>query len=213
MAKVNGPILSIGASGSFGKTMVFGNWRGVPYARRHVVPANPQSTGQTLTRNAFAFLSNVWKVAGALWQAPWQQFAKGQPLTGRNAYIGQNTRVLRPMSDLTDLIISPGANGGIPPTAMTSTGGSGDIVFSLTNPTPPTGWTLSGANVLAIKQQDPQSGTDYNTYEHGLTTPFTGGTITAMPAGTYVTGAVLEWTKPDLSIAYSRSIQSTGTVT
>lgn len=212
MAKVNGPLLSIGASGSIGKTAVFGNWRGVPYARKHVVPANPRSAAQTETRDVFAWLSNVWKVAGSLWQAPWQAFAKGQPLTGRNAFIGKNTKVLRPATDLSDIIISPGANGGLPASSFTSTGGAGDIVFAVTMPTPPTGWTLTGGTLMAIEAQNPHSASLFNTFEKGMTTPFNGGTITSMPAGTFITAVVPEWTKPDLSIAYGPSIQSTATV-
>lgn len=50
MAKVNGPLLSLGASGAIGKTMVFFPWKGLNAVRQYVVPANPQSANQTTQR-------------------------------------------------------------------------------------------------------------------------------------------------------------------
>jgi len=213
MAKVNGPILSIGASGSIGKTQVYGSWRGVPYARQYVVPSNPRSSAQTETRSVFAWTSQVWKIAQSLFQAPWDAFAKGQPLTGRNAFIGKNTRAMRGMTTLADLIATPGSNGGVPPSAVTATGGSGQIAFSFTNPTPPTGWTLSGATGFAIKAQNPQTDLDYASFTDDAASPYTSATITGLAAGNYVTCGWIKWTKPDGSFAYSPGIAGTAVVT
>lgn len=46
MAKVTGPLQSFGASGQIAKSIVFGSWKGIAWVRRHVIPANPQSSGQ-----------------------------------------------------------------------------------------------------------------------------------------------------------------------
>jgi len=43
MSKLTGPLLSFGARGQIGKAMVTSTWKGVPYARQYVVPANPQT--------------------------------------------------------------------------------------------------------------------------------------------------------------------------
>lgn len=213
MAKVQGPILSMGATGQIGKAMVFGSWRGVPYARQYVQPSNPQSSAQTETRSVFGWATHVWKTAGSLIQEAWDAYAKGQPFTGRNQFIGKNTKAMRGMTDLADFVAAPGSNGGIPPQSFSSTGGSGDIVFALTNPTPPVGWTLSGATVMAIRAQNPQSGALYQEYELAASSPYTAGTISGLAAGTYVTAAWLKWTKPDGSFAYSPSLAHTATVT
>jgi hypothetical protein len=46
MAKVKGPLMSMGASGQLGKTLVFMTWKGIKDVRAHVVPANPKTQGQ-----------------------------------------------------------------------------------------------------------------------------------------------------------------------
>jgi len=50
--KVQWGILVGGASGSAGDTTI-ANWKGIAYARRRVIPANPQSAAQTSQRDAF----------------------------------------------------------------------------------------------------------------------------------------------------------------
>jgi len=50
MAKLKAPLLSLGASGAIGKSIVFFNWKGLDVAREYVVPSNPQSTDQTTQR-------------------------------------------------------------------------------------------------------------------------------------------------------------------
>jgi len=46
MCKVTGPMHSDGASGQFGKAIVFAGWKGIQYVRKYVIPSNPQSEGQ-----------------------------------------------------------------------------------------------------------------------------------------------------------------------
>lgn len=46
MAKVTGPLMSMSASGSIGKSIVFSIWKGVAYVRQWLKPANPQSADQ-----------------------------------------------------------------------------------------------------------------------------------------------------------------------
>ena len=43
MAKVNAPLLSFGASGKLANSLVFMKWKGIPTARRWLVPANPKT--------------------------------------------------------------------------------------------------------------------------------------------------------------------------
>ena len=46
MAKVTGPLYSMGASGKIGNAMVFFGWKGVNCVRQWLIPANPKSEGQ-----------------------------------------------------------------------------------------------------------------------------------------------------------------------
>lgn len=46
MAKVTGPLYSMGASGKIADAMVFFGWKGVNVVRQWLKPANPQSAGQ-----------------------------------------------------------------------------------------------------------------------------------------------------------------------
>lgn len=50
MAKLKGPLFSLGASGALGKTLVFFSWKGLDVVREYVVPANPKTTLQVAHR-------------------------------------------------------------------------------------------------------------------------------------------------------------------
>jgi hypothetical protein len=161
MAGVTGPLLSFGASGQIGKSAVFSRWKGVPYVRRYVVPANPQSADQTLTRTAFAWLNAVYKIAPADFRAAWALAAKGNPVTDRNLLLRQNLSNLRGQSDLTGLIMSPGARGGIA-APFVATPGDDLITVTADAPDPlPAGWSVIRFIAACIRQQDPQSGVLY----------------------------------------------------
>ncbi|GAI26535.1 unnamed protein product, partial [marine sediment metagenome] len=51
MAKLKAPLMSLGASGAIGKSLVFFPWKGLDCVREYVVPANPKSTAQLLQRS------------------------------------------------------------------------------------------------------------------------------------------------------------------
>lgn len=50
MAKLKGPLFSLGASQQLGKTLVYFNWKGLDVVREYVVPSNPKTAGQTTQR-------------------------------------------------------------------------------------------------------------------------------------------------------------------
>ncbi len=214
MAKITGPLLGLGASGSIAKTLVASKWKGRPYMRQHVIPANPQTVAQTLTRDAFGMASNIWKLMGVLGIAPWDRFAVGQVLTGRNKMQGNYVTENRGETDLLSWNMSPGAKGGIPPlTLVLSSPGVNDIEALMTTPAPPTGWTLSSKDAMAIRDQDPQTGVLFETTEATAAPgfePLLPGLTTAV---LYVVGGWLRWAKPDGSIAYSVALQGTFTPT
>lgn len=215
MAKTTAPLLSFGASGSMAKTMVASKWKGRPYMRQHVVPANPNSTGQQSTRNAFSFASNVWKNMGALATAPWDRYAVGQVLTGRNAFTGSFVSNVRGETDLDDMVFSPGAKGGVAPADITITPGDDQLTVDLVAPAVPTGWTLSSFIVVAIPDQDYASPSTYLTVEDedAGAGPWQVVLSSLEDATEYQVGGFIKWTKPDGSIAYGPSITKQGTTT
>jgi len=50
VAKLKAPLLSLGASGAIGKSLVFFNWKGLDVVREYVIPANPKTTAQNTQR-------------------------------------------------------------------------------------------------------------------------------------------------------------------
>ena len=212
MAKVTAPLLSFGASGSLAKSLVYSKWKGRPYTRRHVIPANPQTTAQTLTRNAFASANNIWKIGGTLLRSPWDRFATGQVLTGRNKFFGSYVSENRGQTDLLSWNMSPGAKGGLPlVSVVASSPGVNDILLTCVTPTPPTGWTVTSTVGMVIRDQDPQTGLFFETTEDediGGLLPLLPGLTTAV---LYVCGAWIKWAKPDGSVAYSVAAMTTFT--
>lgn len=214
MAKLTGPLLSFGAQGQLGKTLVTASWRGVKYARQYVRPTNPNTLAQQQVRSIFAFQRETWKRAPAVIVDAWNAFAVGRPFTGMNKWVGENVRVLNGETDLDNLIFSPGNGGGIIQQAQTAvTGaGSGEIDWTATAPTAPAGWTLQKAHAVVIPDQDP-TGIFLGGWEasEDATAPYA-GTITGLtPATVYQVGIFLEWEKPDGGTAYSASTTTQAT--
>lgn len=214
MGKITGPLLSLGASGQIGKTLVFGKWRGVGYVRQYVIPANPQTAAQTAVRDKFATLRSMFKIAGTIARAPYDAFATGRPLLGVNQYLKSNILAIGADTDMNNFVGSPGARGGLPPTSVTaSTGaGSGEVDVAVVEPAIPTGWTLTGAQAIAFPDQDPQVAFVGPMVEgEDLVSPFS---ITLGGLGSAVAcqaSAFLKWLKPNGDIAYSVSITDQAT--
>lgn len=88
--KVQGPMMSIGASGSFAGVLTAATWKGRPYMRQLVVPSNPKSAMQTSTRAMFRFLSQAWATIGDAAQASWESRAASGNYSPFNAYQSYN---------------------------------------------------------------------------------------------------------------------------
>lgn len=216
MAKVRGPLLSISADGQIGKSQVYGSWRGVPYVRQYVEPANPNSAAQQVVRNAFKTLQSLWLRAPAQLQDVFTEAAKGRPYTNRNRHTQLNLPLLRGDADMQDYLASPGVNGAPPLVGLAAVGGSGsgEIDVDFTMPTPPTGWTITSSVAIAFPDQDPN---DAFTSSVGvietLSAPWD-GTITGLTANVlHVVSGWAELTKPDGSFAASLAVTTTATST
>jgi len=207
MAKVTAPLLSFGAGGTVAKTMVYSKWRGRPYVRRHVIPSNPNTTAQVLTRNVFAVGNSFWKLMGSIAISPWDLFATGQVLTGRNAFIGRYVSNVRGETDQVLMELSPGAKGGLIANSSVLLGVSQGVDVTVVGPTPPSGWTIVAAQAAAVLNGDPASQTDFRVFEaEDLIAPYVVQLTGLEPSVSYHVGSWLKWLKPDGSTAYGPSI-------
>jgi len=215
MAKVTAPLLSFGASGQIAQTQVYSKWKGRPYVRRQVIPSNPRTSEQSLTRNTFTWLQNAYKLAPSLFTDPWEAYAQGKVMTGRNAFTKQNLPVLRTETDLTNFVGSPGALGGLPPASVVVTPGNDQLSMAITAPsTVPSGWTVYSAVAAVVADQDPQTEILYNIYAgEDLTSAYAVLITGLLDATLYQVRAWLKWTRPDGTFAYSPSIDTTGLTT
>lgn len=214
MAKTSGPLLSFDARATVGKTVVYSNWKGIPYARRWVQPANPQTADQQAVRNVFKWLMAVWSYMPSDATEAWNAYAAGQPLTGRNAFAKFNVGALQGETDLTNFTMSPSARSGPVAAAATFTPGNDLVTVDITAPVLPTGWSIVQAVAAAIRQQDPSDGTLYTvTAGTDATSPYQIVLSGLASAQTYVCGAWFKYLRPDGSFAYGRSIQGTATTT
>jgi hypothetical protein len=213
MAKITGPLISLGARGTIGKTAVYSSWRGRAYVRTRVVPANPRSADQTSQRNLFTWLQAVWKVAPTLMQENWTLGAKGQPLTDRNLFSRDNLFAIGKSAVLsTGIVFSAGAKGGTPPVSASIVAAGGTITPTVTVPTPPVGWTVTSVIAACIRSQDPQTDVLYKvTAAEDLTSPYTPAMTGLSTGNLYDYGIWIKWAKPDGSVAYSPQIAGTAT--
>lgn len=216
MAKVQGPLLSMGATGQIGQSQVYAKWKGIQYARRYVVPANPATTGQTLTRSVFRAADQQWKYLGALAREPWIAAVKGRPMVPRNLLMKEEIPVIRDENDISKWVFSPGNLGGIAPVSVTAAegGGAGEIDVTITAPAAPVGWELTKVVAAAILQRAPDELPDVQDLEASAPDDSDPITLTGADASTeYVVGGWLQWTRDDGMVVYGRSITTTITTT
>ena len=97
MAKVTAPFLSLGASGTVGKTLTAAVWKGVAYMRQRVIPANPKTADQIAIRDLITDASVAWKTGatvGAItidsaYKLAYASAAAGFPYSGFNLFMKQ----------------------------------------------------------------------------------------------------------------------------
>jgi uncharacterized protein with NRDE domain len=88
MAKVKGPLMSLGASGTIAGAMTFSSWKGIPTARIKSTPTNPNTAGQQAQRTTFGLAVASWKAQDEADQLTWTNRAKalGLKMSGFNLY-------------------------------------------------------------------------------------------------------------------------------
>jgi len=215
MAKLTGPLLSLGAKGQIGKTLVASSWRGIATARQYVVPANPRSTAQQDNRTRFSFLQSLWKFLPSAALTAYDTYSKGRKFTAVNAFVQQNLPLIQAEVDLQALVLSPGTGGAFAPSAVSAaTGtvaGSIDVTVTPSADIPDT-WTVVRCHVVALVDQEPTAAYSGPVgYGNDATDPYV-ITITGMGAGAAcVAYGFIEYTKPNGQTAYSVSLMDTAT--
>lgn len=97
MAKLKTPLLSLGATGSIGKSIVFSTWKGIKTAREHVSPANPNTALQQAQRSIFSVIVAFWRayLTGTNGKTAWNTAASnsGKPQSGFNAFTSAASKI------------------------------------------------------------------------------------------------------------------------
>ena len=97
MAILKAPLLSLGAKGQFGKTIVTSTWKGIKTGREYVIPANPQTTAQVAQRGVMSDCVEFWKtklITEAL-RTAWNLAATAnpKPLSGFNEFTSNQIKL------------------------------------------------------------------------------------------------------------------------
>jgi len=130
MVKVQGPALSLDASGSLAGTLVFSKWKGRNYVRERVIPANPKSGGQVGVRSMFKFLAQIWDSMSAGNQATWEDRADDLIASPFNAFMSLGQTRWRNFQ--TPSIEDPPTETGTPPGAATGVATPGVRAMTVT---------------------------------------------------------------------------------
>ncbi len=212
MAKTQAPLLSLRASGTIAKTLVYGAWKGRDYARSYAVPAQNRTPAQVRTRNVFRYGSAIWNYGPAMLREPWEQKEEIVRTAARNLFIGANIRLLRAAIDVSSWQASPGVRSA-PGLTLLVLNPSPTSVTVIMNPrTPPDGWTFVAMHAAAVPNQDPQD-EPLNFVRFGSqvligSNIFVGDLVTATE---YAIAGWIEFARPDGKQAFSPSM--TGLVT
>lgn len=212
MAKSKSPLFGIDASGAIGDSVVYASWRGVKYARQYVVPSNPRTEEQMMTRSCFSFLNGLWAKMPGLGREPWRLYVAGKPMIDRNAFIKINLPQLREANSLNGFVASPGVAGGFPLVSFTVTGFAGQIQASAGVATLPAGWSVASVIFMVINQQDPHGSFSGDVLVQADTTAPYSVTFTGLSAGDYVVTAWAKYVRPDGKDAYGPSLIQSVTV-
>lgn len=122
MAGVRGPLFGLDASGTIADTITFSKWKGRPYVRQKVNPANPNTAAQRAVRSVFQFTSQQYDALSAVIKAKWLTEAGPDNITALNAFArsAQDQRLID-KGPLQDPTLTPGAAPAAP-TAPVATG-------------------------------------------------------------------------------------------
>lgn len=98
MAKLVAPLMSFGARGKLGGSLVYSAWKGINTARQLVTPANPRSAAQVAQRGLLSVIVTAWRsteVSQAV-RTGWNKAAQltGRALSGFNLFASQLVKLV-----------------------------------------------------------------------------------------------------------------------
>lgn len=143
MVKVNGPMMSMDASGKLADTIVFSKWKGRNYVRNRVIPANPKSGSQVGVRSMFAWLSKYWTLMSAENAATWDDLAAAAVISPFNSFMGHNQERWRNWQSPTPYYPARlGMERAAAPT-ITATGGVRQVTIAFSTATINENWGIA----------------------------------------------------------------------
>jgi hypothetical protein len=108
MAKVTLHPMLLGISGKIG-SIVFYSYRNNQYARRYVIPKNPNTPAQKSRRELFAEAVNKWQNLPEHKKSRWNNDARNQAISGYNlfisVYLGSKTPSEEEKTGISDAIL------------------------------------------------------------------------------------------------------------
>ena len=98
MAKLVAPLMSFGARGKLGGSLVYSAWKGIATARQLVTPANPRTAAQVAQRGLLSVIVRAWRsteVSQAV-RTGWNKAAQltGRALSGFNLFASQLVKLV-----------------------------------------------------------------------------------------------------------------------
>ncbi len=211
MARLTAPLFSLTASGTLANALTFSSWKGIPYVRTRVIPANPNTSAQQEIRGVFATLTEMYKRMPAIARAPFVAAVRGRPLTARNIHIQASAAALKDQTDLNLLVMSLATGQALPPENVVPSDATGQILnITADTPTPPIGYTLTAIQGAAIEDGDPSPVLVKTTFVgEDVTTPYTID-IDVLVGGTFQYACWCKWTRDsDSVIFYSTAVRGT----
>lgn len=103
MAKLVAPLMSFGARGKLGGSLVYSAWKGIATARQLVTPANPRSAAQVAQRGLLSVIVTAWRsteVSQAV-RTGWNKAAQltGRAISGFNLFTSQLVKLASEVPD------------------------------------------------------------------------------------------------------------------
>lgn len=96
MARVQAPLMSLSASGTLASAITFSSWKGRPYVRTRVVPANPRTGLQTGMRAGITVAPQIWNDHfDAAMRAAWNAGVGAEAISGFNLMCRQGQQNIR----------------------------------------------------------------------------------------------------------------------
>jgi len=114
MAKVLGPFYSLGVSGRIGDGYVMSSWRGIPYARQFVMPANRHTKRWEEVKALFARQNKRWATLTEEERQAWREFCKQRGILSPASGMFASYSFVAVDAGLPEPVLPPGSSKPFP---------------------------------------------------------------------------------------------------